>query len=138
MQSLPDLSAEIPDPRRAQGRWHRLRTVLAIAAGAVLCDMRGYHAIADWAQSLGPKARKHFGCRWEKDRYGAPSEYVIRQVLLRILSADLDRALRRWNKLYAEEDQTPAIDGKTLCNALDEHGHPIHIMSVVGHENRHR
>ncbi len=136
MQSLPDFFAEIPDPRRAQGRRHRLRTVLAIAAGAVLCGMRGYHAIADWAQSLGQKARQRFGCRWEKGRYGVPSEYVIRQVLIRVKPADLDRALRRWNELYAEEDQTLAIDGKTMCNALDEHGHPTHILSVIGHETK--
>jgi hypothetical protein len=35
-----------------------------------------------------------------------PSEYVIRDVLIRVKPADLDRALRRWNELYAQEDQT--------------------------------
>jgi uncharacterized protein DUF4338/DDE family transposase len=55
MQSLPAFFAEIRDPRRAQGKRHRLPTVLAIVAGAVLCGMRGYKAIADWAQSLGPR-----------------------------------------------------------------------------------
>jgi hypothetical protein len=65
MQSLPDFFADIPDPRRAQGRRHRLSTVLAIAAGATLCGMRGYLAISDWAKSLGQKARKRFRCRYE-------------------------------------------------------------------------
>src|SRR5438309_9707405 len=37
MQSLPSFFSAIPDPRRAQGRRHRLPTVLAVAAGAVLC-----------------------------------------------------------------------------------------------------
>ena len=63
MQSLPDFFADIPDPRRAQGRRHRLSTVLAIAAGATLCGMRGYLAISDWAKSLGQKARERFVCR---------------------------------------------------------------------------
>ena len=45
MQSLPAFFREIPDPRRAQGRRHGLSTVLGIAAGAVLCGMRGYRAI---------------------------------------------------------------------------------------------
>ena len=58
----------IPDPRLAQGRRYRLSSVLAIAAGAVLCGMRGYKAISDWADSLGQKARERFGCRREKDR----------------------------------------------------------------------
>ncbi|MGH8510860.1 MAG: transposase family protein, partial [Gammaproteobacteria bacterium] len=57
MCALPEFFADIPDPRRAQGRRHPLPVVLAIAAGAILCGMRGYKAIADWAQSLGPKAR---------------------------------------------------------------------------------
>jgi len=66
MQSLPEFFGTILDPRRAEGKRHRLPTVLAIAAAAVLCGMRGYKAIADWAQSLGQKARRRFGCRWEK------------------------------------------------------------------------
>src|SRR2546430_13314376 len=44
---------------------HRLSMVLGIAAGAVLCGMRGYQAISDWAQSLGQKSRERFGCRRE-------------------------------------------------------------------------
>jgi hypothetical protein len=42
MESLPRFFRQIPDPRRGQGRRHPLCTVLAIAAGAVLCGMRGY------------------------------------------------------------------------------------------------
>ena len=136
MQSLPAFFAEIPDPRRAQGKRHRLPTVLAIAAGAVLCGMRGYQAISDWAQSLGQKARRRFGCRWRKGRYEVPSEYVIRDVLIRVQPADLDRALRRWNELYAGEDESLAIDGKTMCNALDADGRQTHVMSVVGHQTK--
>jgi hypothetical protein len=112
MQSRPSFFSVIPDPRRRQGPRHRLSTVLSLAAGAILCGMPGYHAISDWALSLGQKARKRFGCRWEKGRYVVPSEYVIRDVLIRVKPADLDRALRRWNELYAQEDRALAIDGK--------------------------
>jgi hypothetical protein len=113
-----------------------LSTVLGIAAGAVLCGMRGYKAISDWAQSLGQKARERFGCRREKGRYVVPSESIIRNVLIRVEPAPLDRALRRWNELYAREDESLAIDGKTMCNALDKDGHQTHVMSVVGHETK--
>ena len=57
MRSLLDYFTAIPDPRRAQGRRHRIATVLAIAAEAILCGMRGYQDIAEWAQDLGQKAR---------------------------------------------------------------------------------
>ena len=136
MHSLPSFFSEIPDPRRCQGRRHRLSSVLGIAAGAVLCGMRGYRAISDWAQSLGQKSRQRFGCRREKGRYVVPSESIIRNVLIRVDPSHLDRALQRWNEIYAAQDESLAIDGKTMCNALDEQGHPTHVMSVIGHETK--
>lgn len=137
MQSLYSFFSEIPDPRRAEGRRHRLSTVLAISAGAVLCGMRGYHAIYDWAKSLGQKARQRFRCRREKDgSFSVPSEYVIRNVLIRVDPAKLNHALQRWNETYAEKDQTLAIDGKTMRNSLDKDGRQTHILSVVGHETK--
>jgi hypothetical protein len=98
--------------------------------------MRGYRAISDWAKSLGTKARRRFGCRYENGRYVVPSEYVIRDVLIRVNPVHLDRALQRWNKVYAEQDESLAIDGKTMCNAIDDHGHQTHVMSVIGHQSK--
>ena len=63
-----------------------------------------------------------------------PSESIIRDVLVRVDPAKLDLALQQWNAAFGEEDQSLAIDGKTMCNAIDEQGQQTHIMSVVGHE----
>jgi hypothetical protein len=137
MRALPDFFTLIADPRRAQGRRHRLPTVLAIAAGAILCGMRGYKAIADWAQSLGPKALARFGCRRDDDgHYLVPSESIIRDCLIRVDPQALDDALQRWNGAFGQTDQTLAIDGKTMCNAIDAHGQQTHVMSVVGHASK--
>jgi hypothetical protein len=65
-----------------------------------------------------------------------PSEYVIRDLLIRINPQDLDLALQRWNDVYGQQDESLAIDGKTMCNAFDEHGYQTHIMSVVGHQTK--
>jgi hypothetical protein len=134
MITLPNFFKTIPDPRRAQGRRHRLATVLAIAAGAVLCGMRGYQAIYDWAESLGQKARQRFGCRRHKGRYIVPSLSIIRDVLIRVDPVHLDRTINLWNQCYGEKDESLAIDGKTMCNAIDEDGRRAHIMSAVGHQ----
>ena len=136
MKSLPHFFADIPDPRRAQGRRHRLSTVLAIATAATLCGMRGYLAISDWAKSLGQKARERFGCRYENRRYVVPSLSVIRDVLIRVDPAQLDSALQGWNQLYGQQDESLAIDGKTMCNAIDDQGYQTHIMSVIGHQTK--
>jgi hypothetical protein len=136
MQSLPSFFAGIPDPRRSQGMRHRLSTILAIAAGAVLCGMRGYQAISDWANSLGQKARQRFGCRYRNKRYIVPSLSAIRDVMIRVDPVHLDQALQQWNRVYGQHDESLAIDGKTMCNAIDEQEHPVHIMSVIGHESK--
>jgi hypothetical protein len=134
MRSLPAFFTEIPDPRRRQGRRHSLPTVLAIAAAATLCGMRGYKAIAQWAQDLGQKARGRFHCRYRNRRYEVPSESIFRDVLIRVDPAHLDWALQRWNAAHGEQDESLAIDGKTMCNAIDEDGHQTHILSAVGHQ----
>jgi hypothetical protein len=136
MKSLPAFFSKIPDPRRAPGRRHRLSTVLALAAGAVLGGLRGYRGISDWAKSLGQKSRERFACRREAGRYVVPSEYLIRDVLIRVEPAQLDGALRRWNEIYAGEDESLAIDGKTMCTALDKQGWQTHVMSVIGHQTK--
>ncbi len=136
MESLPSVFAQIPDPRRAQGRRHRLPTVLAMAAGASLCGMRGYEAISDWANSLSQNARRRFGCRYARGRYIVPSKSVIRDVLIRVDPVHLDRALQRWNQTYAQDDDSLAIDGKTMCNAIDDQGYQTHVLSVVGHQTK--
>ena len=145
IRMLPQCFTIISDPRRAQGRRHRLPVVLAIAAGAILCGMRGYKAISDWADALGQKARERFGCRRENGCYLVPSEFVIRDCLVRIEPGALDRALNAWNQAWGAQDDALAMDGKTMKNAIDAEGNQTHIpksfwsgtrMSVVGHQSK--
>jgi hypothetical protein len=136
MESLPDFFTSIPDHRRAQGRRHKLSTVLAIATAATLCGMRGYLAISDWAQSLQEKARMRFRCRYQNHKYIVPSLNTIRDALTRVDPVHIDRAIQQWNQKYGQNDNALAIDGKTMCNAIDEQGHQAHIMSAIGHQTK--
>jgi len=97
MRCLPALFAEIPDPRRPQGRRHPLPVVLAISTAAVLCGARGYKAISQWARDLGQKARARFRCRYRDGRYEVPSRTLIRDVLTRVDPVQLERTLQGWN-----------------------------------------
>jgi hypothetical protein len=65
-----------------------------------------------------------------------PSESIIRNVMIRVAPTHLDRSVQRWNQAYGQQDSTVAIDGKTMCNALDKNGHQTHVMSVVGHQSK--
>lgn len=135
MLSLRDFFKAIDDPRRAQGRKHSLATVLALAAAAVLCGMRGYKDISLWVQSLGQKGRSRFKCRKRNGQYEVPSRTVIRNALIGVEPEQLDQALSAWNAQYGHLDESLAIDGKTMCNAIDEQGRQTHIMSAIGHQS---
>ena len=36
----------------------------------------------------------------------------------------------------AVDDEGLAIDGKTMCNAIDAEGRQTHILGVVGHQSK--
>jgi hypothetical protein len=137
MLSLYDFFHDIDDPRRAQGKKHHLPNILALSAGAVLCGMRGYKDISLWVQSLGQRARSRFRCRKRNGHYEVPSRTVIRNALIGIDPDQLDAALNAWNTQYGVLDESLAIDGKTMCNAIDDQGRQTHIMSAIGHESGH-
>lgn len=135
MRYLPDFFRSIPDPRRAEGQRHRLSTVLSLATAAILCGRVGYKGIAEWAKELSQTARARFDCRYQNGRYHVPSEYVIRNVLIRVGPEALDQALRHWSDRYGQEDESLAIDGKVMRSAIDAEGKQTHIMSAIGHES---
>ena len=71
--------------------------------------------------------------------YAVASESIIRNVLVRVDPAQLDRALQRWNDAHGVDDEVLAIDGKTLCNTIheDQDGPcQTHILSAVGHRSQ--
>jgi len=135
MVSLYDFFTQIDDFRRRQGRKHPLPSVLSLAAAAVLCGMRGYKDISLWAQSLGQKARSRFRCRKREGVYEVPSVTVIRNALIGVDPQQLDQSLSAWNAQYVQIDESLAIDGKTMCNAIDDDDKQVHIMSAIGHQS---
>ncbi len=135
MLSLYDFFTQIDDPRRRQGRKHPLPSVLSLAAAAVLCGMRGYKDISIWVQSLGQKARSRFRCRKRDGVYEVPSVTVIRNALIGVDPQQLDQALSAWNAQYGQTDESLAIDGKTMCNAINDDAKQAHIMSAIGHQS---
>ena len=136
MRSLPAFFHPIDDPRRQQGRRHALPTVLALATAATLCGMRGYKAISEWVQDLGPKALERFRVRRRQGRCQAPSLSAIRSLLIRVDPAQLDAALRAWHEAHGGGDSALAIDGKTLRGAIDAEGNQAHVLGIVGHDSK--
>ena len=136
MRSLPEFFQQIDDPRRRQGRRHALPTVLALAAAATLCGMRGYKAIGEWVDDLSPKVLQRFRVRRRDGRYRPPSLSAIRSLLIRVDPVQLDAALRAWHEAHGSGDSALAIDGKTIRGAIDDEGCRAHVLGIVGHDSR--
>jgi hypothetical protein len=79
--------------------------------GIVLGGMRGYKAIWDGAQSLGPKARRRFGRRRAKGRHVVPREFVIRDVLIRVPPAS--------TRAQASIQDAPGLWGRVDSSCAD-------------------
>ena len=135
MQSLPDFFLDIPDPRRPQGRRHSL---LPCWPSLVLRS-----CVACVATKRSPTGRK-VSAQGQREIPLPSGQRAIRGAE-RIdhsrchdscRSIDLERSVQRWNQAYGQQDSTLAIDGKTMCNALDKNGHQTHVMSVVGHHTK--
>jgi hypothetical protein len=71
-----------------------------------------------------------------KGSFQIPSESIFRNVLIRVDPEQLDLALQQWHKALGQDDESLAIDGKTMKNAIDTEGRQTHIMSAIGHQSK--
>ena len=136
MRSLPEFFQGIDDPRRRQGRRHALPTVLALAAAATLCGMRGDKAMSEWVDDLSPKVLQRFRVRRRDGQYRPPSLSAMRSLLIRVDPAQLDAALMAWHETRGSGDSALAIDGKTIRGAIDDEGKQTHVLGIIGHDTK--
>ncbi|MFJ8036549.1 ISAs1 family transposase [Streptomyces sp. NPDC096032] len=143
-----DRLRRLPDPRRIQGRRHRLWYVLALAACGVLAGAQSLTVIAEWAADAPDHLLHRCGAtlRDPDQRYLAPSEATVRRVLHRIDGDALDAATGDWltarasASRVADQDKHPssrlarvavAVDGKSLRGALRADGRCVHLISAL-------
>ena len=103
--------------------------MLATIGCAVLCGARGYEAIAQWIHSQVPEVWYLLGYFRRPPTGGA-----YRYLLSKIDSELLEQALRQWiaehTEIDSDELDSLALDGKTLCSTLAEHGRSIQLLSL--------
>jgi len=120
---------QVPDPRGAHGRRHSFPAMLATIVCAVLCGARGYEAIAQWIHAQVPEVWYLLGYYRRPPTGGA-----YRYLMSKIDSELLEQALREWitehTEIDPEELDSLALDGKTLCSTLAEHGRSIQLLSL--------
>jgi hypothetical protein len=124
---------QVPDPRGAHGRRHSFSAMLATIVCAVLCGARGYEAIAQWIHAQDKSL-------WYLLGYfrTPPTGGAYRYLMSKIDPESLEAVLRNWVVEHAPLDDASlgalAIDGKTLCSTLAEHGRSIQLLSLFDQE----
>ena len=112
---------QVPDPRGTQGRRFSLTAMLAATVCGILCGARGYSAIAQWIRTQPREVWWLLGFHRRP-----PCANAFRDLLMTLAPETLEQALREWMAKGLDEPlaglEAVAIDGKTLCSTLAEHG----------------
>jgi predicted transposase YbfD/YdcC len=136
----------VADPRKRRGVRHRLASLLAIAAAAVLAGARSFTAVGEWATDASQEALAALGVRRcaRTGQHVAPDEATVRRALQTVDADQLDTAVGTWlaGRHGARDGcgqtlkSALAVDGKTVRGARD-HADPDdrapHLVSVVSH-----
>ena len=117
--SLLDLLAEIPDPRRAEGKLYKLPHLLLFSVLAVVTGSNSYRGIATFIDVHRRRLNTTFGLKWRR----APAHTAIRYILQGLEPAAVEVAFRRHAALLQAAcsggSGSIALDGKTLRGSFD-------------------
>jgi len=125
---LVDVLADVPDPRRAEGKLYKLPHVLLFSILAIVAGCNSYRGVErrrspDIVTFIDVHRRRlnaAFGLNWRR----APSHTAIRYILQGLDPAGVEAAFRRHAALLQAARSTPgqgsiALDGKTLRGSFD-------------------
>lgn len=106
--------------------------MLAAVIAAMLCGARSYSGITQWIHSLDLEFWHALGFTRIPPKLGA-----FRKLLMKLPVEALEAAVASWvDQLLpgqvAEADlQAVALDGKSVCGALNEFGRVLHLLSLL-------
>jgi predicted transposase YbfD/YdcC len=133
--SIQDHFADLPDPRRAQGRRHRLSDMIVIAVCAVICAADSWSDVVDF----GNAKLKWFGTFLDLP-HGVPCQDTFERVFARLDPDAFERCFTRWTEQLAGTSggKLVAIDGKRIRRSFAhawDHSTATHLVSAFVHEN---
>ena len=124
-QSIAEVLALFPDPRKPRGVRHALAWILATTLCAVLAGSKSFAAIADWALHAADTSLHGTGFR-------APHVTTYQRVLGSLDADAFDQAVGTWVRTRIDA-QVIAIDGKEVRGAKHAGGTRVHLMAAVDH-----
>ena len=128
---LVDVLAELPDPRRPQGRIHPLPAVLSLVVVGLLLGRKSLAGIARLGRQYGFPLAQALGFRRGK----TPTVSTLSEIL-RLLAVDtLETLLSRWIQSRLPADvSVVSLDGKTLRGSRDGVIPGQHLVAAYAHQ----
>ena len=119
--SLLNVLADVPDPRRAEGKLYQLPHVLLFSILAIVTGCNSYRGIVTFIDVHRRKLNAAFSLKWRR----APAHTAIRYILQGLDPAAVEAVFRRHAALLQAASATPgrgsiALDGKTLRGSFDK------------------
>jgi DDE_Tnp_1-associated len=117
---LLGMLADVPDPRRGQGKLYKLPHVLLFSILAIVSGCNSYRGIVTFIDVHRPRLNAAFGLAWRR----APAHTAIRSILQGLDPAEVEVAFRRHAARLQAARATPgqgsiALDGKALRGSFD-------------------
>jgi len=134
-KSMQEHFADLPDPRRAQGRRHRLSDMIIIAITAVICCADSWADVADF----GHAKQKWFETFLDLP-HGIPCCDTFERVFARLDPDGFERCFMNWSSALARSSggKLVAIDGKRIRRSFGhawDHSTATHMVSAFAQEN---
>lgn len=133
--SIEQYFGTLPDPRRPQGRRHRLSDMLVIAVTAVICAADTWSDVVDF----GRAKLKWFETFLDLS-HGIPSQDTFERVFARLDPNAFERCFMEWTTALSQATggKLLAVDGKKIRRSF-EHAWDVsaatHLVSVFAGEN---
>ena len=135
-QSVLEHFGNLPDPRRAQGRRHRLSDLIVIAVCAVICGADSWADLADFGE-----AKLKWFATFLDLPHGVGCPDTFERVFARLDPEAFERAFMGWTAPLAgsSRGKLVAVDGQRIRRIFDhawDHSAATHLVSAFVHENR--
>ena len=129
---LIDILAEIPDFRKAKGKRHPLKSILALACVAMLCGYKSYRAFSEWGRNYGQEFMEALGFTHKNGPCAATFSIIFRRINVKLL----EERIGRWSEnllRVVKGDDNIALDGKTAKGSRKQGSRVSHFLSAAGH-----